>query len=114
MKKLDRIAAYGRYLVLLEGQDDALQAGDLARFGALAEQRDELAAAIDAAPPVAAAEPARALLGRCLELDTRMRARLNALRDEARNRLHDTEMRRPRLTPYLAAQGAPGRIDRVS
>ena len=114
MKKLDRIDAYGRYLELLEAQQVALQAGDLALFGVLAEERDELAAGLNRLPPAADAVAARALLARCLDVDFRVRERLHALRDEARNRLRDMKLRRPALVPYLTAQAAGERLDRVS
>ena len=114
MKRLDRMEAYGRYLELLEAQHAALADGDVALFGALAQARDELAGAADRLPPAPDAAAAGELLGQCLELDSRMRERLCALRDDTRIRLRDMELRRPRLLPYLASPGTGARLDRVS
>lgn len=110
---MTRFDAYGRYLTLLEKQLQALDGEDMELFNGLADQRDVLAAAVDQLAPASQDGRVAELLRRCAEADERLRARLRALRDEARDHLRDMDARRPKLAPYLAAQTG-GRLDRLS
>lgn len=91
------------YAALVARQLAALQAEDLELVDALADQRDQLAAGIAAAP--ASPELLEALAA-AAELDTRFRAELGRRRAALLEAVHDEQGAAPRLHAYVRAAQA--------
>lgn len=96
-----RSDGFRRYAALLAAQHQALDDGDFERFLALGAERDEIARAIDRAPTNPPDAELRDLVHHCVLEDERLRQRMIALRDEARDAIRAMDRRLPDLHGYL-------------
>ncbi|MBX6364552.1 MAG: flagellar protein FliT [Gemmatimonadetes bacterium] len=112
---VDRADAFARYVALLEHQLAALDADDLSAFHRLADQRDALAARLDADRGRATTtdpEHLELLLRRAVELDARVRERLSLLRERITAEMRALDRQKAMAASYLRGPTAGRRIDR--
>lgn len=100
-----------RYAALVRDQEDALQDGDMDRFGTLADERQRLQDAVDALPWPADRSDLEGLsaLRAAVEVDRRIVALLRHLRDDSRDAVRESDARTAQARRYL--EGAPGAVD---
>lgn len=111
--RLENLRRYAKYAV---AQLAVLEAGELDAFFELAALRDELAAELDAAPPLVGASeallaPVRLALTHAAEADIQIQAHLHRLRDDARAALHPPAERSPATRAYLESVPQGTKLD---
>lgn len=109
----ERLAAYQRYAELVEGQEAALEAGDLEAFDAMSWAALDLQATLGAAAALRHLEDdpeagqasfvdqVTALLRSTMARNERIQARLHHLRDEAGRDIRTAGTNRPRVRSYV-------------
>jgi hypothetical protein len=109
----DAIAdAWGRYAALIGAQIGALERGDIDAIEPLARERDTLAWQIEAmGGNTAGRAEARRHVEACLQADSRLRQRLEALQAEVTSSNRRLDHDRAGLRVYTRAAMAGGTVD---
>lgn len=117
----ERLAAYQRYAELVEGQEAALEAGDLEAFDLLSRAALELQATLGAsaalrhieddpeAGQASFVERVSDLLRSTMARNERIQARLHGLRDDAGRDIRNAGTNRPRVRTYIEGAADMGR-----